>query len=237
MERVIELEGKDRAKSINLKWCFIKYGGGLVVVGVLGIMVWLGAEALKEEVVSRAMAFKDNLIQSVSETKLVREVVYIKPESLETKELIRKISKEMGIRSVVVESVVEKESGFRDSAIRFEPAQYERLKKRPDYRAMSDDQVRMYASSHGLGQIMGFNIERCGLKSWAELYDRDTNIRCSITIIKDNMHAAKHLKSPADRLWAALKAYNGRGEMAEAYADGVFATITKKLLNDVGEGL
>lgn len=177
----------------------------------------------------KALELKSWGLERLTRVEVVRE--YVQPLDLPVGEIIRRVSDEMGVNPVITKAIAMRESRLEPDAIRFEPKVFSRLK------VGSEDQRRMLASSHGVMQIMGFNQDICGLKSWAELYDPAVNVRCALYILKKNAQEARSIKNPAARLREALRRYNGSGEHAENYADAVMANIADELLNDLGRGL
>ena len=119
------------------------------------------------------------------------------------KELLNTIPPQYGISPLLMAAIVERESGGKANAIRFEPGQMSRAAKF----SRNPDEQRMYASSHGLAQIMGFNAPGLGL-NWAQLYDPETNITAASKILKSCMDRHKG-KSKVDQIRSATACYNG----------------------------
>ena len=146
---------------------------------------------------------------------------------VDTKELVTTISQQMGVNPVITHAIIQAESGYNPAAIRFEDG------KTPKG---ADSATRMKFASHGLMQVMGFNAKKCGL-DWPDLYSKSDNIRCGLTILKDNLHSIKPNGTPSERLRTALRMYNGSGTMAEQYADRIMGAIADKLLTNIGKDL
>lgn len=161
-------------------------------------------------------AARTAILAQLTRVEVVREMLPAREVS--TAELVATLSREMGINPIVTHAIIEQESGGREDALRFEPHVYARVKGR------TDEERRMLASSFGLTQVMGYHARQtCGLKSWAELLQPEKNIRCGLTVLRDNLKRTRRLRD-------ALRMYNGSGERAEAYAEKVLARIGEKLV-------
>lgn len=171
----------------------------------------------------RAQVFVSALTQPVI-TK-----VLVSPETAPTSEIIKIVAAENRINPILLQSIIDVESGGKNDAIRFEPAVYGRINRR------GSDEERMLASSHGLMQVMGYHAEKtCGLKSWAELYNPTINIRCGARILLSSLQSSARGESRASNLRTALVRYNGVGEQAEKYAGKVMERIAELIINQGG---
>lgn len=168
-----------------------------------------------------------NLIAAkLTTTQIVTQ--YIQPEEHDTATLIRTISKELDINPTITDAIVAKESNYENASIRQEPKLCAKL-------GAQTDNDQMLCSSHGLMQILGIEARRQCKIDWSQLYDRRTNLRCGLTILKNNLNSLQSVKPPAKRLREALRQYNGSGPAAEAYADSVMGLIADRLLTDLGK--
>jgi soluble lytic murein transglycosylase-like protein len=86
------------------------------------------------------------------------------------------------------------------------------------------EQQRMYSSSHGLAQVMGWWAPEFKL-SWADLYDPQVNLDTASEILKSCMKRHSE-KSRYEQIHSALACYNG----STKYADAVMQTIGEKLI-------
>lgn len=156
----------------------------------------------------------------IAPEKIVRiEVPVEKPEP-SIKELINEIPPRYGVSPILMAAIVERESGTRKDAIRFEPSQMERARKI----TKDPEQQRMYASSHGITQVMGWHAPRFGI-SWADLYRPETSVEVGSAILRDCMEKHK-TEAKFDRIYHSLACYNG----SEEYARAVIARLSRVLI-------
>lgn len=175
--------------------------------------------------------------EKLVEVKVIEKVHVLDPERVPVEDLINQISADAGLNPLIIRALAEQESGkyLPIDRIRYEP---QLMPKVNAPRHLNEIERQLYASSIGLTQVIyGLHKERCGLKSYADLLDPANSIRCSIIILKANLEACRHIKQPGLRLREALRMYNGRGEMAEAYADRVMQRLADMLLLNLGEGV
>lgn len=152
--------------------------------------------------------------------ELREKVVHVPEPDLSVDELIEEIAPGYGIKPIVLRAIVERESGGKKNAIRFEPGQMARAAKLTS----NAEQQRMLASSHGVAQIMGwwsphFNIE------WSDLYDARTNLEIACAILKKGLDRRRGLPRAA-ALRGALEEYNG----SKAYADAIMRQLGDALI-------
>lgn len=164
-------------------------------------------------------------------------VQVVRPDDVPIEQLIEMVSAEFRINPVIVKAMAIQESGSfeRTNRVRYEEHLMARLEPP---KGLNQIEQALFASSHGLLQIVfGYHYKRCGLGpyDWDRLHDPITNLRCGLTVLRDNLQVTKvrAMKKPADRLRAALKAYNG----SDAYAEQVMARIADFLITDLGEGV
>lgn len=201
-------------------WFFTQ--AGVVVAALYGT----GAASYQVEAWGRAKFYevRELVMSQLRTVEVVKE--YVDPLDHSTPDLIRIVSEEMGIAPVITDAIIEKESGYNNNSIRTEPRLCSKMG------AQSDSQV-MNCSSHGLMQVLGVEARRQCKIEWGQLYDRRTNIRCGLTILKNNLGAAKGARTPGRQLREALRMYNGRGEDAERYADSVMGMIADRLITQI----
>jgi soluble lytic murein transglycosylase-like protein len=150
----------------------------------------------------------DQVFASLLPERVV-EVPIDRPVS-DIRELIQTIPPRYGVSPLLAAAIVERESGGKKDAIRFEQSQMARAKKITN----DPEQQRMYASSHCAFQVMGWHAPRFGL-SWADLYAPDTCAEVAMTILKDCLDKHQGREKVA-QIVAALECYNGSREYAQA---------------------
>lgn len=229
MERVARIETEFGDRSLLgriVMWAAIR--GALLSMGLLALVVvshyvqtgvaWTRAEGGR---------LYEEARQRVTRVEVIRELVPATHAPLS--ELIGRAAKAHGLHPVVLEAIVKAESagGGTRWLYRFEPRVFAAREKVD--RNRSEDERRMLASSHGAMQVMGYNAEaRCGVH-WSKLYDPAVGIECGAKILAENLARHVGTKAPEERLWLALRDYNGSGPMAEAYADRTMGALGKRL--------
>lgn len=153
---------------------------------------------------------------------------YVDPLDHDTPTLIKFVSAEEGVNWVITDAIAQKESNYQNSSIRTEEKLCDRM-------GITDDNGVMLCSSHGIMQVLGIEARRQCKIEWSQLYDRRTNIKCGLTILKNNLASQSKVKSNGRRLREALRIYNGSGPAAEAYADSVMSLIADRLLVDLSK--
>jgi hypothetical protein len=215
---------KRRASFWAVKW-------SLIAITAIAIAVWGSFQlvGLWNRAEDWARATQKALMAKVTKVEVRRELV--RAEAVPLSQLIAAVSKKYQVPSVVLQAVIEQESGGGEHLYRFEPAKYAQLKAKT---RMADSEVRMLASSHGVAHVMGFNAEpRCGVH-WSRLYDTATGMECGAKLLKENIARHQAVRNPSRRIWLALRDYNGAGADAEAYANTVMARIGELLLEGIG---
>lgn len=222
-------DNRQRAHLVppGVVWWLVKT---VFVVGVgVAALIWLSFQvvyawgALNERmdrVYRAAMA-------RVTKVEVRRELV--RSDAVPLGQLVDIASRKHRIPAVVLQAVVDQESSGGEFLYRFEPGTYSQLKVRA---RMSDSEVRMLASSHGVAHVMGFNAQpRCGVH-WSKLYDPAIGLECGAKILRESMDKYRTVKDSSRRVWLALRDYNGSGPDAEAYASKVMARVGALLLGD-----
>lgn len=140
-------------------------------------------------------------------------------------QIITEASMDSGIPPLITEAIIKVESTqFRTDRIRHEPHLLNQFKREPWMNSMEH---KTLSSSWGLMQVIyGYHKDACGLFSYSELLDPETNVKCGLTALRGCLKG--NLEQPVDlkHLREALVCYNGKGKNAEIYADKVL----KKLL-------
>lgn len=152
----------------------------------------------------------------------VEKIVQVEKPEPSIEELLKTLPTQYSIDPVLVASMIEQESGYKKDAIRFEPGQMGRAAKL----TKNPEQQKMFASSHGLMQIMGWHAPKYGL-SWADLYKTQTNFELGLTILKNCIDRNKE-KQGYEKYYSALACYNG----SETYSEIVMKRYAKVLINE-----
>lgn len=184
--------------------------------GVIGIaicvLVTTGLKIALNFTIAKASQVKERVLDALPKKEIAQ-----KPLSLN--ESIAKASKTAGVDPLILQVISEKESSGGDSRslYRFEPNLFSRLRGDRSYKDLSDSEVRMLASSHGVFHILGLTAEReCGLH-FSKLYDVERSAMCAARIVKRIDETVK-AKATEHRLKEIFRQYNGQGPAAENYA-------------------
>jgi soluble lytic murein transglycosylase-like protein len=154
--------------------------------------------------------------------KEVPKIVEVEKPEESLEELLEEIPRTYGMSRIVVEEVIKKESDGNSNAIRFEAHHMSRAAKF----TRNPDEQRMYASSHGLMQVMAWHLPPMGLR-WIDLHDKRTNVEVGTKILSDCYKRQKGSKW--EKYHGALTCYNGSGK----YADDVMNKIGRRLAEGV----
>lgn len=200
--------GYSAMKKAILKSIFFGCLTGLAILGVGPVIQVLG---------NKAIEVKNLLIKKVTKIEIVEK--YVTMPEIPTDDLMNQISLEMKINPLITHAIARQESGrnYKEDALRFEPhleARFSKLGK-------GKEETRMLATSIGVMQVIpGFHLRTCGLDSYADLFDRATNIKCGLTVLKDCL--ARHSKKPKlEQYKLALACYNG----GDTYASSIIKNI------------
>ncbi len=169
------------------------------------------------------------LLNRLTRIEVVKE--FVRLDDLPLPELIRRAGAQHHVDAEILRVLIHNESngGAQEWLYRFEPRVFaERAIKDKHHR---EDERRMLASSHGVGQILGYNAQpRCGIH-WSRLYVPAENINCAAKIMRENLDANKTIRDPYARLWLAYKSYNGSGPDAEEYAHRAMRSLAARLFD------
>lgn len=202
-----------RSKKVKCFFFALKIGG---VIGVcLGIAHI--TNVVVEVATARAMEAKEAVIERVTVVKTVTEYREIDDATLG--DIIVKTSLEYKVDPLVLTVLAEKESRGGEALYRFEPAKYQELSGRKEYKHLSSDELRMVASSHGVFHVMGYSAKAYCNMPWHRLYDAWASARCAATIVSKLYKDTEDVKTPSARVREVFRRYNGAGENAERYAD------------------
>lgn len=177
-----------------------------------------------------------------AEKRMTREVVvreFIDPDTVPTEMLIDQVAAEEGLPAELLKAMALKESGRFNSTnrVRFEPHIYKKYQRViPDN--LHEIERQLWASSHGIMQVIWlYHRKVCGLenKDWTVLHDPLTNIRCGARVFKERWGWFKDIKNPGDRLFMALRSYNGDVEIPDTadYANHILANMTTLRVSEV----
>lgn len=174
---------------------------------------------------------------------IYNRAVFAQPAQESIEQILDRVSDDNGFNRGILRAIALQESGgyIDNNRVKCEP-QLLRATKQKDgkFRAaitppagLNQIERELWASSHGVLQIIyGFHYKECGLplNGWDKLHDPETNIRCGATILKSNLARYRSIADAKQRLWSALRDYNG----SEEYADKVIVRIA--LLNNINLG-
>ncbi len=179
---------------------------------------------------AKARAQIETWKQKITRVEVIKQ--YIRPEVVPVDKLVSEVAARSGVPAVALRALIDQESSGGVALYRFEPAKYQDLKGTIK---VSDSELRMLASSHGVAHVMGFNaMPLCGIH-WSKLYDNLIGLECGAKILKKNLARYSKVDEPSQRLWLALRDYNGSGEAAEQYADIVMSRIGRLLYESLGD--
>lgn len=154
----------------------------------------------------------------------VEKLVHVERPQPTLDELLEIVPPQYGVAPLLARAIINRESGGRMDAVRFEPTHWDRaLKAAP--KGTPRDTVRLYASSICALQVMGWHAPRFGF-SPVDLFNPQNCFDAGMAILKDCMdrHSGK---TRAAQIRSALTCYNGSTE----YADEVMQTLGQMLID------
>jgi len=198
---------------------YVKYIGGIMHIA-LKMVVGLATCVLVTSALKVACDFtvaKATQVKELALDALPKKEVPQKSLSLE--EAIHRASRDYGVDSLILKVISEKESanGNMRSLYRFEPGLYSRIRGDKAFKSLSDSEVRMLASSHGVFHILGLTAEQQCQLHFSKLYNVEVAANCAAKIVR-NIDEKVSEKSTSHRLREIFKRYNGAGPAAENYA-------------------
>lgn len=167
----------------------------------------------------------------------LRAVIYgalpkqeVERQPLALEEAIEIAARQYKVDPLILRVISEKEStgGNMRALYRFEPNLFSRLRSEATYRSLSDSEVRMLASSHGVFHILGITAERECQIHFSRLYDVEISAKCAAKIIR-NIDSRVTDKSASTRLREIFKRYNGQGRAADEYASDAMGRLAALL--------
>lgn len=142
--------------------------------------------------------------------------------------LVKEVSRTYGMPHLLTLAIIRQESGatMRHDRMRFEPHLLSRFRRQA---WENDIEHQAKATSFGLMQVVyGLHKERCHLKSYADLFNPEINIKCGITVFRDCFERQKSAEKIA-RIKGALTCYNG----GKTYADEVLGKLGELTLEEI----
>ena len=182
------------------------------VAGAFGAMLGVSP-------IDPAQSLRDWAVSLVPERVIEKEVTVDKQER-SVEELVQEIPPKYGISPLLMAAIIDRESGGKKDAIRYEPAQMAKARKL----TKNDSTAMALASSHGLAQVMGYWAKDYGI-SWTDLYNPETNIEVACAILKKGIdrHGGK---GKYEAIRAGLAEYNG----SYTYADEILSYVGHRLI-------
>lgn len=190
------------------KFCVICLCVGGAFIGAMGVSAYIDPPKAPDPIVIK---------------ERVEVPVEVERSEASVRELIETIPPKYGISPLLAAAIVERESGGKKDAIRFEPGQVERARKLAP-KGSSKDTINMYASSHCFFQVMGWHAPSYDM-SWADLYKPQTCAEVAMAILKNCMDRHEG-KKKVDQIHGALTCYNGSTQ----YADAVLGRLGELLI-------
>jgi hypothetical protein len=193
-------------------------GKGLIAL-VVCVLVTKALYIALDFTTAKAAEAKELLLDTLPKKEVPRN-------PLGLSESIAAASKAHGVDPLILKVIADKESTSGDmrSLYRFEPSLYARLRAEKNYRALSDSEVRMLASSHGTFHILGLTAERECQLHFSKLYSVEVSANCAAKIVR-NIDERVSEKSATHRLKEIFKRYNGQGQAAENYANDAMGRL------------
>lgn len=172
---------------------------------------------------------------------------FISSDNTPVEKIFVLFSQEIEVDAILLTAMAQQESGVYEitNRVKFEPHLLQSWKDdkgrvHPPQinppRNLNNIEKQLWASSHGILQVIfGFHYKTCNLpeNSWNQLYDPLINIRCGAHILKSYAARYSNIKDQSQRVWLALRDYNG----SDAYADEVMARVVKMRGINFGKGL
>ncbi len=138
--------------------------------------------------------------------------------------IIRESKKYKGVKPVVIKAIIEQESHYNPSRIKYE-SKWERdygpsIKKKKNENI---EEWKMNFHSFGLMQV-GYALHKdfCGLTSYTDLYNPSINIQCGTKIYNSCIEAGNSETF-------CIKKYNGSGPATEKYKNEVLSRVARIL--------
>ena len=156
--------------------------------------------------VETTQTLRDHITSRLTRVEIVREYIPHPEKPLST--LINETATRHKLPSILLASLIMQESGekLRTDRVRYEEHLQARFKCKP---YETEAECRAYASSWGLGQVVyGIWHKFCGLDSYSDLLDPETNLNCAASILRECLDRRKE-SSNFDKVRGCLSEYNG----------------------------
>jgi hypothetical protein len=218
-----------RRRSFEVRVGVVLFKAAMICAFCLAIS--RGLEAMWAELVTKVDVAKAAVIDKLTVTKVVTEYKEVDDASLG--EIITRIAKDHEIDPLVLAVLAEKESAGGKALYRFEPRKFSELLNSKKYRGVSENELRMIASSHGVFHVMGYSArDYCDLH-WSQLYNPWVAARCAAVIVARHSRDTADIKDPSVRVREVFRRFNGSGPDAERYADDAMARLAAILYKRV----
>lgn len=185
---------------------------------------------IKSEVYSR--------MKIVDKPEIAVEETQENVDSVLVGELVKNKSEKYKLNPAVLMSVMDQESDFNPTRIRYEQSWKDQYQKQwPKTGNMTSIEYDLLFSSIGLMQI-GYGLHRntCEIKHFTELLNPEKNVDCAARILRMCLDRNSNLR-PGMRVRRCVREYNGTGPKAEAYAEIVMSKIDDYLIESSKEKL
>jgi soluble lytic murein transglycosylase-like protein len=162
----------------------------------------------------------------VPQIRFIEKEVYVSPPKKTLDEIIAHAAEKAEVPEVLIRAIIDQESNWDASAVRFEQHYLARVPKR----ISNPDKRRLWASSIGLMQVMSTHLlDKAPGQDYTALYDPEFNVAMGTRVLKDCLmrHDSKALNQ---KYRLALVCYNG----SEAYADEVLKRVAVVALANGG---
>lgn len=181
---------------------------------------------------------KLNVIEKNNELQIdINGIVPEKLDSVKVGELVKSTADKYNINPAILFAMIEQESGFDPTRIRFEQKWKEQYKAKWKQGSMTNIEYDLLFSSIGLMQIgYGLHREKCNIKNFTDLFYAEKNIECGSTIIRTCLDKNQSLR-PAARVRTCIKEFNGSGPAADQYAAIIMDKIADYLIENSKEKL
>lgn len=179
-----------------------------------------------------------NVIEKSNEPQIDLDgVVPEQLDSVKVGELVKSTADKYNINPAILLAMIDQESGFVPTRIRFEQKWKEQYKGKWKQGSMTNIEYDLLFSSIGLMQIgYGLHREECSIKTFTDLFYAEKNIECGSIIIRTCLDRNASLR-PSVRVRTCIKEFNGSGPAADQYAAIIMDKISDYLIENSKEKL
>lgn len=194
----------------------------LCAFGAFLSLSYVGGETVFTDTVERVNYYIEKTKQ---ETLVNLGLEKIEPQEPEKniKQIIKENADRYNVSPILIAAIAERESGYKPDAIRFEAKHMSiaaKITKNPD-------EQRMYASSIGVMQVMGWHSPKYNLK-YSDLFNVEKNIEIGTVILKNCLDKWKGETTKYRRIAKACECYNGSAEYGEAIVQRLGALLIER---------